>query len=278
MQTAAKVGIAVIAGGATLWLLSGTSSAGTGVSSAAAARGTTDGCAAGTKDGKAGLSESLNPSSDSDAVAAAKASGDVKAYSDAYDTAYSDCYGKAYVAPPSGGGGGTKKPVVKPPPGATGPDKALAQKAYGLGCSDGARAGYYDGYNGNSNSPVPPASGAIASGNPEAYRASFREGYAQAYFAASTFAGIAGYEPDTLGADKIIGPSMAGCAGKFEGWFAAWAPAGVHTSGRGFFASATTVRRAPPRVSFDPSRNRAKTSTSGLKPGQVRLGWPAEPR
>jgi hypothetical protein len=231
METAVKVAIGVVAVGAGLWALAG--SAGAATTTVASkpdgkTQGGTDGCAAGTADAKAGKPAALNPTDDDGVRAAARATTDPVAYLAEFQTRYDACW-TSTPKPGGGGGGGGEKPT-SPPPGATGPDRAKALEAWGLGCDAGTDAGYAAGYAG-SPAPTAPSGAAVASGNVAAYRAAFDQAKVGAYAAGSGAAGLPGYEPGSTHASALLAGGKGACSGYFDGWWLKWLAGGAKTSG-----------------------------------------------
>jgi hypothetical protein len=287
METITKlaIGAAVLGGG--WWLMSGTANAAT----SAAAAGQSDGCAAGTADGKAGYPSSRPPwtegdtsSTDSKLDAAAKASGSPKDYLANYAASYDQCWNDSFVAPAPTGGGPPAKPPVKitPPPGATGPDKGKAGSAYNAGCAAGARDGYTDGYNGASNAPHP--TGAGSSGNSAAYTAAYKDAYGGAYLQGqeASFTPFLPLGPTESDGMAKIAELSVGCAGKFDEWWGVYlgsVKTGAVRYGTNCGGGCSTEvgwlgmqrLKAPGRVSV-----RGPVMGRSIGGGQS-IGWPAAP-
>ncbi len=228
METAAKIAIGAVALGGVLWLASGTSvAAPMPPRPDGKTQGQKDGCAAGAADGKSGLPQALNPTDAPGVAAAANASSDPAAYLSAYQAAYDSCWTSSK---PSGGVPTKPAPGKTPPPGATGPDRAKALDAWGLGCNDGTDAGYAAGYAGDP-APSPSSGAALASGNTAAYRAAFLQAVPGAYAAGKGAMGLPGYEPGSSHADAILAGGKGACSGYFDGWYLSWVSGGAKTSG-----------------------------------------------
>lgn len=252
ISTGAKIAIGGAAALAAYFLFAGTSNAAPVDPHVA---GHNAGCADGTADAKAGHPPigAADVTGSATISAAAKASGDAVAYLDGYMTGYNECYSAnapAKVTPTSP----KPKPVTKPKPGAPpGADKPGAMDAYGKGCFQGAKDGYYDGLGGSSNHPHPAD---YASGNAAAFAAGYRRSYSDAYskgnfgyqaavdagFPPADAAAAATDAADTTYPDTVA----AGCDGYFDGWWASTTgTGGVVGTGARFVASTSRASASP---------------------------------
>jgi hypothetical protein len=269
-----------------------------GQTAGATAAGEGDGCAQGTADAKAGL-EVLNPTDTTDnppLAAAAKASGDAKAYLAAYAKAYDSCFSDHATTPaPAGGGSPAPAPKpgpVPPPPGAKPGvvlDKAAVSAAYQAGCKQGALDGYAAGFDGSGTSYL--LSGASGSGNAAAYTAAYKRAFSAGY-AQGAKDSAAGMDPpgavrtgtgSILASGSIVIRTLGinlGCVGGFDTWLAMYlASTGAKVAGArvGYTWGALRIwRRPPPGVDASVGYTWGRDDVEAMGGGPNRHpGWPA---
>ncbi len=213
--TAAKVAVLAVGAGLGIWWLGGFGSGGVGDAAAATAAGSTDGCAQGTRDAKAGQPESLDPTADDDVQKAAKKTGNASAYLAAYASAYSDCWTKNQTKVI------TPAPAPKPAPAPVGTaylNSTNALNAWLTGARQGAKDGYKDGIRGGSDYYAPGA-GAVASIVPSAYRAGYACGYGTGKSYSKAFSDYPDLAPSDLPKEQENHITDSICAGQFNVWY-----------------------------------------------------------